>query len=268
VQSHINQYKDKPQRPTDCNKYISLNKGIKIHADSHLPSQIKRNTVKNEFSRVQYLSSNVLFKADASTKLCKIFQRNGYNEKQQQKFILEKNRNVTSDSNSTTQHIFSLPYISEEFTAKIRRVFHRNGLVPTIRHRPSLQLKHLLKKCKYPQKCEKTSCPLKSDLCFKYNIVYRMICNYCGEAYIGSTIRHFHERAIEHSRAAANPNSYKNYSVANHMVTKHNGQIPNLSFDVVDQCRDELDCLISEARHIATLSPQMNAKCESDMLYI
>ena len=105
--------------------------------------------------------------------------------------------------------IIQIPFISDQFTERIRRAIKTSGLRVIIRVRPGLQLRHILKKLKYPRHCTKRNCPISDDnLCFRYNVVYRLKCMLCGEIYIGSTTRNLHDRAIEHSRAARNQPSY------------------------------------------------------------
>jgi hypothetical protein len=245
----------------------SANKGIKLHAASHVPNSIKYNTLQNEFQRVDDLSHNSSTKAIAKAKLTSLFIRNGYSRTQQQQIISKrKNRRLPPIENANT--IFYLPFISDKFTERIRRAFIANNLNVTLRIQPGKQLRNVLQKFKFPRHCEKRNCPIADDqICFKNNVVYRLTCEICGEFYIGSTTRSLHERAIEHTRAAKNPKSYPTYAIATHYTEKHNGIEPALNFIITEQCRSELDCKISEAMHINKLHPHMNCKCETDMVY-
>ena len=226
--------------------------------------------LRNEFRRVELLSHNDEAKVTAKEKLTRIFERNGYSHSAQQRILNNRRRTSPTVSNQTiTAATFHIPYVSEQFTERIRRAIRTSGLNNVItRVKPGLQLRHALKKLKYPWHCEKRNCPIANDeLCFRNNVVYKLVCLLCNECYIGSTTRHMHERAIEHARAAKNPLSYRAFAIANHYIERHSNLEPQLSFNIIDQCRSELECKVSEATHIHRDRPQMNGKSEFDMVY-
>ena len=76
-------------------------------------------------------------------------------------------------------------------------------------------------------------------------------------------MRHFHDRAIEHLRAAKNPQSYPHYALATHYRESHLSMTPRLMFDVISTYVSELDCRIAEAMQIQREHPQLNLKSES-----
>jgi hypothetical protein len=102
-------------------------------------------------------------------------------------------------------------------------------------------------------------------MCFRHNVVYSVKCEICQEFYIGQTTRHFHERAIEHMRAARNPTSYKMFAISSHYLRHHNTVTPHLSFHILQQCNSGLDCKIAEAHHILRENPTINNKREADL---
>ena len=247
----------------------SANKGIKLHASSHVPASIKANTIRNEFARATSLSSDESNKNASTLQMTQLFERNGYSKELQQR-MLRRNlsyRRVTAQPTQSST-LFQLPFISDNFTQRIRRAFQAVDLNVTINIQPGKQLRNLLKRPNYPYECKKRNCPINDNKnCFRHNVVYRVTCDICQQFYIGSTIRHFHERAIEHYRAANNPPSYKNYALATHYHELHHFISPKLSFRILNQCKSELDTIISEASHIHKDNPPMNIRHERDMVY-
>ena len=246
------------------------NKGIKLHSTSHVPGTIKLNTIVNEHKRVKDLSSNSQEQAKAVKDLQKTFRRNGYEQSYLGK-LDRTTRNLHSASPRPAPiavNTMVLPFVSDEFTRKIRRALKAAQLDVQVRVQPGLQLRHLLKKVAYPRSCSKRNCPVQDDaLCFRHNVVYRMTCELCNAFYIGSTTRCFHERASEHLRAARNPSSYPRYAIAAHYREQHAHTAPRLKFNMVAQHKSELDCRIAEATIIDREQPQLNQKAESDFVY-
>ena len=80
-------------------------------------------------------------------------------------------------------------------------------------------------------------------------------------------MRHLHERAVEHLRAASNPVSYPSYALATHYSARHRNCSPQLQFSPIRHYRSELDCRIGEAMAIQRELPTLNQRTESNFVY-
>ena len=96
---------------------------------------------------------------------------------------------------------------------------------------------------------------LSNDLCFKRNVVYKIVCTKCSESYIGSTIRDLHHRVYEHFRS-------KESSVAKHMQTCRSAP-EDMEVSVIDYEKRKGNLRIREALHIERNKPKINNKEES-----
>ena len=99
-------------------------------------------------------------------------------------------------------------------------------------------------------------------------VVYKLVCKLCGEIYVGETGRTAYDRLSEHMNYTENPTrkSYKEQTLAQHMVTRHPDLKPDLEFEIMFIERNTLLRKIKEAYCIRTLGPTLNEKKEMKSL--
>jgi hypothetical protein len=98
-----------------------------------------------------------------------------------------------------------IPFISEEFTADVRRTIKKKGLNIRVIQRPGKSLRSMLvqsrpydnhcrtgPKCKFCQVCD------KRNMCFRKDLVYSIKCGLCDKN---------HGIYMEHLRSARNPDA-------------------------------------------------------------
>ena len=92
-----------------------------------------------------------------------------------------------------------VPYVSDANDRKLTRVFKNEGFPVRIVHK-STSLRQVLRKKEDKQpNCSRLNCKTSlQKICFRKNVVYKIICNRCRNRYIGSIIRHLHDRIKEH----------------------------------------------------------------------
>ena len=253
----------------------SANRGIQIHHSSHVPDAVKRNMIKSEFRRVTALSSSQDAKITVPNILSDRLLRNGYPLSQVKKHRAQSLPLQPPPPDPVTY--ISLHFESEEFSRQVRKAIQHSGLNIGLRFSPTTQLRHILKPNLYTKTCMKRTCPIAiPQHCLTRFVVYQLDCVLCGDSYIGSTSRTWHERPIEHQRASRNPTSYKNSAIATHFLKKHPSHTQSspsappslLRYQIIQRYRRELDSHIGEATHITSKQPAMNLKCESDSVYL
>ena len=86
--------------------------------------------------------------------------------------------------------------------------------------------------------------------------------------YVGETGRSAYDRLSEHMNYAESPTSksYKEQTLAQHMVTAHTDLKPDLEFEILCIERNTLLRKIKEAYCIRTIDPELNRKDEMDSL--
>ena len=80
--------------------------------------------------------------------------------------------------------------------------------------------------------------------------------------YIGESSRTAHERLMEHTRYAANPDSYSDECLAKHYKQVHTGIQPDLRFEILDREMGTVKRKIKEAFYILNLNPELNDREE------
>ena len=108
------------------------------------------------------------------------------------------------------------------------------------------------------KKCNWGKCILKNDSCYTKMIVYKLECYTCHKMYIGSTIRPFHVRYMEH----VNNN--------NGIIKIHSRYciFPNFVTEVMDRVYGDAEIVlrIKEAIKIKEYRPSLNTKEEINTL--
>jgi len=86
-------------------------------------------------------------------------------------------------------------------------------------------------------------------------VVYSFLCDLCDADYVGYTVRHLHQRIVEH----------KNSAIGKHLVEAH-GQLGNLKesqFRILRKCQTKFECLIYEMLFIKEINPSLNTQADS-----
>ena len=111
--------------------------------------------------------------------------------------------------------------------------------------------------------CEIYKCKISCPRTVKHP-VYLIMCLLCQEQYVGESSRTLHVRLSEHLRFATSPDNknYKDEALAVHYRQYHQGQIPQLSFKLLNSEPNTVSRKIIEAMHIQQLKPQLNDKDE------
>ena len=89
--------------------------------------------------------------------------------------------------------------------------------------------------------------------------LYRIICQLCSERYIGESCRTVHDRLSEHLRFANNPSapSYLEEAMAVHYRGRHEGEGPDLKFEVIRTESNTILRKIFEAYFIYNQKPEI-----------
>ena len=112
--------------------------------------------------------------------------------------------------------------------------------------------------------CKICACLQDDVSCTAKHPVYLITCLLCQEQYVGESSRTLHDRLSEHLRFATSPDNknYKDEALAVHYRQYHHGQIPQLSFKLLNSEPNTVSRKIIEAMHIQQLKPQLNDKDE------
>jgi hypothetical protein len=82
--------------------------------------------------------------------------------------------------------------------SKLKKIFRQECLHVRIAHKSST-LRQALTPRKTTKRCDRNNCPIAhTGHCFTKGVVYKITCLKCHKLYIGSTIRHTHDRIKEH----------------------------------------------------------------------
>ena len=165
-----------------------------------------------------------------------------------------------SDRREVKAHDYSylnFPYVNDVINRKIIKCFQREGLPVRLYHKTYSLRNALGPRNKMCKTCKKRGCLLDQKLCFRKNVVYEIRCSKCDGAYVGSTIRHLHDRVYEH------------FHNSNSSVKKHLEECPSSPSDmnvkIIDNENRKGNLRIREAFHINRLKPKLNSKEESSI---
>jgi hypothetical protein len=97
-----------------------------------------------------------------------------------------------------------------------KKIFMRQN-IPVKFYYNNKSLRNVLAKSdEHQETWRKAACPISlTCLCHQKNVVYEVKCFKCSRIYIGSTIREFHSRVIEHTNSH-NSSIYKHFSTCLH----------------------------------------------------
>ena len=176
----------------------SARKPIFINKSSAVPTKLKENVIANEISRISERCSTKTSKTKHLEKFSSLLTENGYscNDITKSKCLAEKKKRKTN--NNKKFYYFQMPFISDAFNNKIKRIFNKENINVRFSHQ-SITLRKFLNNNKTNKSCHLNNCPVKdAHKCLKRNIVYKIQYTKCHKFYIGSTIRHLHIRVREH----------------------------------------------------------------------
>eukprot|EP00116_Pleurobrachia_bachei_P008012 sb/3468274/ len=131
--------------------------------------------------------------------------------------------------------------ISESFSEFVISFIRSHTLPIRVVFTPGTKLRNLFCKSRPYDRthCHITNClvcPLMTHPtldCTVKGVVYKIVCKLCNEIYVGETARPCRERFKEHRLAAKSPNIYPNEALAAHYLSQHNGEPPDLEFDIL-----------------------------------
>ena len=88
-------------------------------------------------------------------------------------------------------------------------------------------------------------------------VVYKYQCDLCDASYVGFTLRHLHQRVVEHK--------YQSSSIGKHLLNEHRNVPKDLdrNFSVLKKCMNKFDCLVYEMLLIRELTPSPNIQSDS-----
>ena len=198
----------KPNGSTEFEYYQKkAKKTIFVHYKSSLPSKTKRiNIVHNEIKRITERCSNPSSRDKHINEFMKTLSLNGYPRSFIQSITSEtaqqqqqQQQHVSATRNHNEWLYLRVPYVSDAIDRKLTRVFKNEGFPVRIVHK-STSLRQVLRKKEDKQpNCSRLNRKTSlQKICFRKNVVYKIICNRCQNRYIGSTIRHLHDRIKEH----------------------------------------------------------------------
>ena len=250
-------------------------KDITINFNSHHPLSTKLETVKNFYKTAKNCSSNDAYTKESYRVVDKLLTHNSYqNPRQYINYNQIKPKMVSSNLSKDIEYIsLSLPYISEVFSMNVKRYIVSHALPLRVIFTPGPKLRDIFcssrpydkRKC-FISRCN--ICPrfIDNSDCQMLGCVYKIVCNICKEVYIGETSRPVHERLMEHSRYAANPNIYPEEALSKHYGTLHPDAKPDLLFSILDRDLSTVKRKIKEAFYISNEKPSINEREECIML--
>jgi hypothetical protein len=235
-------------------------KPLFVNFKSSLPTRSKMNYIRNERKRILNNCSNVRDAEQHLSDFDSVLKINDYPSHFINNYYTHPN---TADSHATERRVsenvsyLNFPFITDGINRKIVKCFRKEGLNVRLYHK-SYSLRNALKsKRENSKSCSKRGCSLDDRLCFRKNVVYKVTCDKCLATYIGSTIRHLHDRIHEH------------FNNANSSVKKHFGvcgsSSANMQVEILDHEPRKGSLRIREAFFINKLHPSLNSKEESSI---
>ena len=231
-------------------------KRIFVNYNSHLPNTQKGSILINEMNRIDDRCTSTSMKTKHKQLFFKTLHLNDYplsfiSKTLDQQKHMKGNKQKQKNDNILN---FKIPYINDKINRKIKNAFKSEGIDVRLCHR-SYTLRNALKqRDPAPTICSLVNCKIKNtSLCFRRNIVYRMKCEKCDGVYIGSTIRHLHQRVREH-------HTDRKSSVYQHI------QVCQGSFEttIIDSDPDSANLRLREGLLIRQFSPSINSRAESE----
>ena len=239
----------------------SARKPIFVNFKSALPTRSKLCYIRNERKRIKERCSDPRDSKKYLSNFDSILRLNGYPDN-----FIHKNKRPTRNSTNVNHpqetdnssfSYFNIPFYNDTVNSRIRKAFHNEGLKVRLSHKTYSLRAALCRKQPDNRICTKKGCNMDEGLCFRRNVVYKILCNKCSSAYIGSTIRELHQRVYEHFRS-------KESSVNKHMQACRSTP-QDMKITIIDYERRRGNLRIREAFHIQKCKPSINSKEESSV---
>ena len=171
-------------------------KPLFVHRQSALSMNNKMNIIQNERNRIVKRCSSSTTSLKHIKNFEDVLRQYGYNNNDINTSL--KKPNCNDKSKTTDWQYLKIPFISKQNDRKISKIFRNKNLKVRLTHR-SHSLRHALGTPKANPQSKRQQCPLAhTGNCFKRNCIYQILCTKCNDFYIGSTIRHLHDRIKEH----------------------------------------------------------------------
>ena len=172
--------------------------------DSHGSVSSKRGIVIGEIKRAMACSTDKKTERRSIDKVIKMFRSNGYPKRFLKSVVRRTTKTKCShDVNNSNTIYLKLPFVNEQLKRRALTVLRNVGIKNIkISFINGLSLARVFAPrkesldCK--PNCETCSMALKSNKCFKKNVVYQISCCYCDLKYIGETGRTIGSRIKEH----------------------------------------------------------------------
>jgi len=225
-----------------------------IHKNSHLPSHVKENIIKNEFTRRTSKCSSDSIKHEVKNNFSLHLSKRGYSSEFIQRAANRPNRH----KNQTKPFYLDIPYISDAIDNKIKSIFRRRGINIRISRNSYKLFNFLRPKRESLLVCSNPTCHTQNEnTCFKKNVVYQLSCETCPKTYIGHTQRFLHTRIHEHTLGQQSK-AYPHFSTCS-------GN--RFRVGVLSKQKDCVNAKISESLFIREKSPALNNREEMLSLF-
>lgn len=224
---------------------------VVVNFKSNQPINMKRNFVKNEWSRIMRRCSSKKEINEQKKKLGFKLTANGYPGSLVKKWMRTVCRHPHSIRNNTDQVFYlSTPFINDGINRMIKKAVAPLGLNIRLVHKSNRLQSWLKTHQRNINKCSLANCKLKNNECNRRMVVYECICD-CGANYIGSTIRALHIRIKEHHATQTS-------AIFGHKLVCQG----NWKTKVIANGSDQTDLRLKEAILIDQLHPKLNRKEE------
>ena len=229
-----------------------------LKRDSFVPNHVKTNFVRNYNTNVVNKCSTTELKKEASLKLQRKFEKNGYRNCN---FIRNRHKRPKNTEKAT---ILQLDFINDRCNRKISGILKKYDFKIKLASKPAKFLKHCFGGAR--QNGKHDNCEVCRSLPTHFNcndkfLVYKFTCKLCSQFYIGETCRPFKLRYSEHARSLKNKN--KSSALAEHAI-QHRSAVSILDFDldVIGKYDSPLETRLAESVAIDRFRPSLNRKHE------
>ena len=144
---------------------------------------------------------------------------------------------------------------------KLKKPSAKNTCIDVRLVRKHRTLRTVLKQKPDNGQCQLPNCAVSDNTkCFRTKVVYKIICDLCRQCYIGSTIRHLHQRVKEHL-------TDRRSSVGKHLQLCQSSSISkSIQTEIIASDHDEANLRLREAILINRIKPTINSREEASEL--
>ena len=241
----------------------SARKPVFVHRESAIPTQAKQNIITNEIFRISDRCTTRESEQKHKDNFATLLRAHGYNRNEINDCMQLSRRRRKEKVINKDANIFylQLPYISDSFDNRVKRIFKQQNIDIRIAHQ-SFTLRNFLKKNNSSQpSCTLNNCPVGDPRkCYRHHVVYQLNCNVCHQIYIGSTIRSLHTRVREHF-------THNTSSVYKHLSScQHNQPHFMMSTTIIGHHKDDINLRFLEHILIKQHSPTLNSQTDFNFL--